>query len=498
MFPLLSPAQNAWDALRYSQVNYQGTARSMALGNAVTALGGDFGSIAINPAGSAVYPYGEVVFTPGFSLSHATADYVNRSTKNDFTRFGISNLAYVSSHATGNAGGLRSVSFAVGLNKTNDYTLRSTARSSGVGSSWLSPLALATSGYTPADLEFDTTYNPYYDSSAPWKSIMAWNCYLLDLLPDSDRDYIAATENLYGNDIFVPGPLTQQFMREATGNTTEYLLNMAVNIDHRLFAGASLTLQNTYYDYSEHFTETTEDPLLFDTSLSSYRHTYEQTAKGVGVNLKLGLIYLPTNNLRLGISFTSPTWISMSEFWSETLSARFRDNSEEAQSPEGSFNYSLRTPLRFDLGIACTFAGTGLLSIDYEGADYRTMLLKGRGSDRFIFDEENDAIRNTGDYDFRYVNNLRIGAEFKISPFAFRVGYNYMSKPEASCNNTQIASAGIGFRSNAFFMDLTGAYRIANSETFSLYDDVPGVLVAPRGTMTTDNLKLLFSIGFRF
>ena len=54
MAPFALAGQNAWDAMRYSQVNYQGTARSLALGNAVTALGGDFGSITLNPAASAV------------------------------------------------------------------------------------------------------------------------------------------------------------------------------------------------------------------------------------------------------------------------------------------------------------------------------------------------------------------------------------------------------------------------------------------------------------
>ncbi len=41
-------AQTADDALRYSQQHYTGTARSMAMGGAFGALGGDFSSIGIN------------------------------------------------------------------------------------------------------------------------------------------------------------------------------------------------------------------------------------------------------------------------------------------------------------------------------------------------------------------------------------------------------------------------------------------------------------------
>ena len=44
-------AQGAGEALLFGENTYYGTARSAGLGNAVTALGGDLGSIGINPAG---------------------------------------------------------------------------------------------------------------------------------------------------------------------------------------------------------------------------------------------------------------------------------------------------------------------------------------------------------------------------------------------------------------------------------------------------------------
>lgn len=57
-------SQNAWDAYRYSQQYNEGTARSVAMGNATVALGGDIGAISINPAASGVYRFHEIVFTP--------------------------------------------------------------------------------------------------------------------------------------------------------------------------------------------------------------------------------------------------------------------------------------------------------------------------------------------------------------------------------------------------------------------------------------------------
>ena len=60
-------AQNAYDALKFSEQYLEGTARSVAMGNAFTALGGDMGGITVNPASSAVYRYSEVVITPSLS-----------------------------------------------------------------------------------------------------------------------------------------------------------------------------------------------------------------------------------------------------------------------------------------------------------------------------------------------------------------------------------------------------------------------------------------------
>ncbi|MDE5891154.1 MAG: hypothetical protein K2H10_09105, partial [Bacteroidales bacterium] len=62
-------AQTMYDALTFSENDYVGTARTMAMGNAFTALGGDLGSLSINPAGSAVANYSQITITPGMAIS---------------------------------------------------------------------------------------------------------------------------------------------------------------------------------------------------------------------------------------------------------------------------------------------------------------------------------------------------------------------------------------------------------------------------------------------
>ena len=52
---LFAGAQDLMDALRYSNIAVSGTARAGAMGNAFGALGGDFTSASINPAGLGLY-----------------------------------------------------------------------------------------------------------------------------------------------------------------------------------------------------------------------------------------------------------------------------------------------------------------------------------------------------------------------------------------------------------------------------------------------------------
>ena len=62
-------AQTAYDAWLFSENNYEGTARSVAMGNAFTALGGDLGAVTINPASGAVARYSQISITPALTFS---------------------------------------------------------------------------------------------------------------------------------------------------------------------------------------------------------------------------------------------------------------------------------------------------------------------------------------------------------------------------------------------------------------------------------------------
>ena len=101
-----------YDALTFSKNNYYGTARSIGMGNAMTAVGGDLGSIGINPAGSAVAGYSQFTITPNLTVSILNSSYsaypdaqgvdhyINER-NNTFTRFSMPNIGATFNFNTG-------------------------------------------------------------------------------------------------------------------------------------------------------------------------------------------------------------------------------------------------------------------------------------------------------------------------------------------------------------------------------------------------------------
>ena len=62
-------SQNETDALRYSYLNYNGTARYAGLGGAMGALGADMSAISMNPAGMGRYSRSDFSFTGDLTIS---------------------------------------------------------------------------------------------------------------------------------------------------------------------------------------------------------------------------------------------------------------------------------------------------------------------------------------------------------------------------------------------------------------------------------------------
>ncbi len=94
-------AQDAGDALRYSQLTFGGTARGMGLAGAVGSLGADITDLSVNPAGLGLYRSSEIEFTPSlFSITNNT-NYFGTPSSTTESRLDIENFGVVFTHKVG-------------------------------------------------------------------------------------------------------------------------------------------------------------------------------------------------------------------------------------------------------------------------------------------------------------------------------------------------------------------------------------------------------------
>lgn len=480
-------AQTMYDGLNYSQNNYYGTARSIGMGNAMTAVGGDLGSIGINPAGSAVAGYSQFTITPNLTISSMNASYsaypvggadrfTNEQNKR-LTRFSMPNIGLTFNWKTGNGSGLKAITYGLVVNGTNNFTGKMLAGGRNDKTSYQSAMAVAADGY---DMDFLNGYSidkdgkrvdrgrdyPYYYGDdfqndpnkgkfAPWNVIANAQAGSIANYGDTDDPsyywrYKAATEGFsntgkkdangnYIYDIFLAGPLNQAYSRNITGSKYDVLFNVGFNFGDTFFVGANLGVTSLNYNYDECYKEAAENPSAFEidfgdkgkTCFSDYRTRYSYTADGSGVFGKIGFLWRPVDGLRVGAAVQTPTIMEINERWIQDVNLNYTDASfnGSAKTPEGEYSYRLRSPYRLNAGAAFTFAGMALVSADYEMTDYSTMkfMSKDGGWSNDTFSSLNDQIRNC----MGVSHMVRVGAEFKPLPeIAVRAGYNFTTTPE--------------------------------------------------------------------
>lgn len=149
LVPVSMQAQDLADALRYSSVQVQGTARAGGMGNAFGALGGDFTSISINPAGLGLYRAGELTLTPAFAQINTESSYFGNVMSDSKYNFSFNNLSYVAAIQTQNQSESGIVNFNVGIgyNRLKDFNSEMIAGANGVNGSFLDYAASFANAY---------------------------------------------------------------------------------------------------------------------------------------------------------------------------------------------------------------------------------------------------------------------------------------------------------------------------------------------------------------
>jgi hypothetical protein len=504
LFPFLINGQDLSDALRYSDIRVSGTARSGAMGNAFGALGGDYTSSSINPAGIGLYLSGEFAVTPKFSYSSVEGNYMNTVSTDNRYNFALNNISYVTTIPTLNRSelGLVSVNLGIGYNRLKDFNSNFLAGASGVESSFLDDLIENANGEDP-----NNGWNDFYEELAYYNP---------ETESGADLMYYDEDNGFWRSDVQI-NPFddkinnyehAQRKSISRKGSIDEYSFTVGLNFNHKLYFGGTLGFTDIYYrEASTH--EEWDDQGIIPNFESMQFDSYLRTT-GTGFNFKIGMIYKPVNEVRLGASLHTPTFYRMHDYFhTEMYSHNIFDDAgsvyDEGLSPYLNYDYRLETPLRATFSGAFVIAKKGIISIDYEYVDYSKAKLR-RGGDGYNFFDENREIQDA----FKSVGIIRIGGELKATnAISLRAGFeNYPSAyKDQSLSNTQpkaddkymVYSGGLGYRAGGFSFDI--AYRYTSFEQAELPYSAPYTNYYPSPSpinFSAMNHNVLFTLGFRF
>lgn len=456
-------AQTMSDALTFGQSNYYGTARTLGMGNAVTAVGGDLGSISINPAGGAVSAYSQFTFSTGWNSALSTSSYAasydaanssvaytggfeNRKTRMTIPNFGM-NLYF----ETGNRSGIRGWNFGFMMNRAQSYTQMISASGLEGHTSMTGALATFADGM-PGNILGN---NSKFDTDYSWNSICAYDGGLINYNADAGTYYGSAeTKNLVGGQYSYEmlGWLKQNIGTTTLGSRNDIVMNYGFNVNDRLFFGVSVNCPIINYKYSEYYAEAAQDPADFPVTPeffvpssgkyeqgdathylgSTYKYNYVGDISGV--NAKVGVIWLPTDGLRLGAAIQTPTAYSIHEQWYIDVAAEFQDAAQNASSssPTAETTYDYRSPYSASFGVAYTLGRAALLSVDYEITDFSVMKFSQQYTDGFYtYEDPYYRVNRLNELFCGVQHTLRAGAEFRVLPcFSLRAGFNLATSPE--------------------------------------------------------------------
>ncbi|MCD8268209.1 MAG: outer membrane protein transport protein [Parabacteroides sp.] len=524
-------SQGEMDAFKMSQNELNGTARYLGMSGAFGALGGDISSMSTNPAGLGIYRSSEVVTTISLSSIKANTDWNGSKADGSKTKFNFDNIAYVGYFPTGNDEGIVGWNIGLSYNRIKDFN-RSYRMNGAQAYSVADYAADLSYGIKEGDLIYQKdSYDPYNNQNLPWLSILGYEAGFFDPYKAGGDEYHSAFGKQGANGWEPYSPQNVNLQVNEKGSIGQYNFSFAANISDRFFLGATVAVTDMDYSIRTEYTEdfSTNSQLILDNGLST---------AGTGYAVNVGAILRPTDFLRVGVAYNSPTWYKMTDYFHGTAQTMIANIKwDPVSTPDyRAGDYHLRTPDRWIFSAA----GVGknfLISADYELTNYKRMR---------VYDLDGYDYKATDDIkaDFGMSGTLKVGAEYKVTPqFSVRAGTLWKTSPMKSHvkdgipplnedgeyytqavgvvgtipsytvdKGTNSYSFGLGYRFTPnFYADLACVYRIYKEDVYafpSTYQagissinellDKGIVVKSDPASMKTKTTQVALTLGYKF
>lgn len=454
----ITSAQSVADALRLANTDITGTARFRAMSGAFGALGGDLSAIGINPASSAVFSKG----TLSFSLA-------NDSATNQSTYFGTTTELTDSNLNLNQAGGVfvidnssnsRWKKITLGFNYDRTANFNDQFIAAGSGNTSISSYFNEFAQGVPLDLletlDGESVSELYQflgetEGFGAQQALLGFQSFIIDPVDGNNFDNTEYVVNTGA------GPFDQEYFFSSTGFNGKASFNIGAQYNENLYVGVNLNSHFFDYNQSTVLFESSDSFSDGPTSIRNVRFENNINTFGGGFSFQAGFIGKIQDNLRVGATYDSPTWYTISEEGSQNIRTTAVDDIGEfttTVNPQviNVFDtYDIKTPEKYTGSIAYLFGQQGLISFDYSYTDFTKLSFRPEGDP--FFQTQNAAIDNL----LKASSTYRIGGEYRVNEWSFRGGYRLEESPyqdETTLSDLTGYSLGLGYNFGRTKLDI--------------------------------------------
>ena len=500
-------AQNYRDALRYSTEDLTGTARFKGMSGAFGALGADFSSISINPAGSSVFSNIEIGGTLGGNVTKNKIGYNGTESNYRDTDFNVNQFGVVFPIEVATSG-WRKFSFGFNYQNTKNFDASNFSFSGRSNQNLGDYFKYFADGIKQQNLLLETYQNKqvierntlqdiYFDMGrlAGDRAFRYRNAllghYVGLIRPHIGRDEIKPTDSDAVADAIlqetqydknVTNGADQRFERVTSGGVSKYNFNFSTQYEDFLYLGLNLNAHRiNQKDKLSHW-----ETYASTSTITNAYFENEYNTKGSGFSFQLGAIIKATKGLRLGVTYTSPTWYTFNQEYTQYLSTNNRRNYADPRVIVTLPDYKFRTPGSLTASAAYLFGKYAILCADYIYKDYKNLHFRSSAKSA-----ENEVIESQ----LGETSTVRIGVEGRIpiktgeatNYVSLRAGYRYEQSPYrkkiAPVGDLNGYSFGAGVTLGGIRLD--ASYDIAKqTNLYQMYE-----------TVLTDNAQIKSTYG---
>ena len=202
---------------------------------------------------------------------------------------------------------------------------------------------------------------------------------------------------------------------------------------------------------------------------------------GSGVNVNVGVIAVPVDFIRVGLSLHTPMFYNMEQLNYASLDFVSDVDGTTKTPTDNVVKYTLQTPLQLNLSTAFILDKKGFISAEYVYNNYKGM--KFIPDEYYSFDDENTQISDM----LQNARTIKIGGEYRATEnVSLRAGYANTSNitnssvakifdsasartdPEYFAHNsTSYASLGVGYRESNWYVDLAYVNKLIDEDYFA-------------------------------